>query len=104
MTVKRRDFLGSIAAGTAVLGMPAFLAGCGVNRASEVALPPPGNPFLTWFGIDEATIARVMAELSATGADAADLYFQHRRTNLIGMEDGIVSRADSQVLQGVGLR
>jgi TldD protein len=84
--------------------MPAFLSGCGVQQATQVAAPTPDNPFMAWFGIDETTIARVMAELTASGADTADLYFQHQRTNILSMEDGIVSRANSGISQGVGLR
>jgi len=102
--IKRREFLGRFAAGSAVITMPAFLAGCGVQGPVEVAEPGPANPFLTWFAVDEATISRVMAELSANGADAADLYFQHQRLNVLSMEDGIVSRARTEILQGVGLR
>jgi TldD protein len=104
MDLKRRQFLGSMAAGSAILTMPAFLSGCGVSPAMTPTAPTPANPFLTWFGVDEATIAKVMAELTANGADAADLYFQHTRVNFLGMEDGIVSRADSEIAQGVGLR
>jgi TldD protein len=104
MELKRRQFLGGMAAGSAVLTMPAFLAGCGVAPAVRTAEATPENPFLTWFGVDQATIAQVMAELTANGADAADLYFQHQRVSYLGMEDGIVSRADSEILQGVGLR
>lgn len=104
MEIKRRQFLGGMAAGSAILTMPAFLAGCGIAPATKIAKPPPENPFLQWFGVDEPTIARVMAELTVNGADAADLYFQHQRVNVLGMEDGIVSRANSEILQGVGLR
>lgn len=59
---------------------------------------------LSFFSVDEPTIARVMTELTGRGADAADLYFQHSRDNSITMEDGIISRASSSVDQGVGLR
>ena len=104
MTIKRRDFLGQMAAGSAIVTMPAFLSGCGVQQATQVTASTPDNPFMTWFGIDEATISRVMAELTANGADAADLYFQHQRTNNLAMEDGIVSSANSGISQGVGLR
>ena len=104
MELRRRQFLGGMAAGTAILTMPAFLSGCGVQQATRIARPTPVNPFLTWFGVDVATISQVMAELTANGADFADLYFQHQRANFLGMEDGIVSRADSEILQGVGLR
>jgi TldD protein len=104
MQIKRREFLGGLAAGSAALSMPAFLSGCGMNSALTAAKPAPENPFLTWFGIDEPTISRVMAELTAHGADTADLYFQHQRANYLSMEDGIVSRAGSEISQGVGLR
>lgn len=104
MEIKRRAFLSGMAAGGAVLSMPAFLAGCGIQQARTTAEPVPADPFMEWFGVDPPIVARVMAELTANGADAADLYFQHRRTNWLGMEDGIVSRAQSEILQGVGLR
>lgn len=104
MEIKRREFLGGMAAGSAILTMPAFLAGCGINPATTTGQPTPANPFLEWFGVDEPTMSRVMAELTVNGADAADLYFQHQRTHFLGMEDGIVSRANSEILQGVGLR
>jgi len=84
--------------------MPAFLSGCGVIPATRMTAVTPANPFMDWFGVDDATIARVMAELTANGADTADLYFQHQRTNVLSMEDGIVSSANSGISQGVGLR
>lgn len=84
--------------------MPAFLAGCAVNQSKLVAEPVPGNPFLEWFGVDEAIIQRVMAELVANGADSGELYFQHQRSNFISFEKGAVSRSSSDILQGVGLR
>jgi len=104
MTMQRRQFLGRMAAGSAILTMPAFLSGCGVMPATQMTAATPPNPFMEWFGVDDASIARVMAELTANGADTADLYFQHQRTNMLAMEDGIVSRANSGIAQGVGLR
>ncbi len=104
MTIKRRDFLGSVAAGTAVVTMPAFLSGCGVQGAAVVAAAAPQNPFMDWFGVDQGTVGRVMSELTARGADTADLYFQHSRSNSLTLEDGIVSAAHSGIEQGVGLR
>ena len=104
MTIRRREFLGHMAAGSAVLTVPGFLGGCTVQQATAVADPTPDNPFMDWFGVDQATAARVMAELTANGADAADLYFQHTRSNSLALEDGIVSNANSTIEQGVGLR
>jgi len=104
MTIKRRQFLGHIAAGSAVLTVPAFLNGCSIQQATAIADPTPDNPFMEWFGVDQATVAKVMSELTANGADAADLYFQHTRSNSLSLEDGIVSNANSNIQQGVGLR
>ncbi len=104
MTIKRRAFLGHMAAGSAIITMPAFLQGCGVQTATAIGRATPENPFMTWFGVDQATTARVMSELTASGADTADLYFQHSRTNSLTLEDGIVSAANSSIEQGVGLR
>jgi len=104
MTIKRRDFLGSVAAGGAIITMPGFLSGCGVQTATAIASATPENPFMEWFGVDQAVVARVMSELTSRGADTADLYFQHTRNNSLTLEDGIVSSANSGIQQGVGLR
>ena len=95
-----------MAADTATLTLPHFLAASGPKDLSVQAAADgtPANPFLSWFGIDEAVLRAVMAELTSRGADAADLYFQYARINSIALEDGIISRASSRVDQGVGLR
>ena len=104
MKMKRRDFLSHAAAGGAILTMPAFLSGCSVQQAVAVAEPVPDNPFMDWFGVDPAWVARVMSELTSNGADAADIYFQHKRGNSLALENGVVAIADSMIEQGVGLR
>ncbi len=104
MTIKRRDFLRSVAAGSAIVTMPGFLSGCGIQTATALSSATPENPFMDWFGVDQATTARVMSELTSRGADTADLYFQHSRSNRLTLEDGIVSNANSGIEQGVGLR
>ena len=104
MKIKRRDFLGTVAAGSAIVTMPGFLSGCGVQTATAIASATPENPFMEWFGVDQAVVARVMSELTSRGAETADLYFQHTRNNSLTLEDGIVSSANSGIQQGVGLR
>jgi TldD protein len=104
MSIKRREFLGRVIAGSAILTVPGFLASCSIQQAAAVADPTPENPFMKWFGVDQATVVRVMSELSARGADAADLYFQHTRSNTLSLEDGVVADVISDIQQGVGLR
>jgi hypothetical protein len=77
MTIKRRDFLGTVAAGSAVVTMPVFLSGCGVQPATSVKVITPANPFLAGFGVDQVTSAKVMSEVSGSGADRAVVYLQH---------------------------
>jgi TldD protein len=104
INLKRRDFLGNVAAGSAIITMPGFLSGCGVQTPTTIASATPENPFMEWFGVDQAVVARVMSELTSRGADAADLYFQHSRSNSLTLEDGIIGNANSGIQQGVGLR
>lgn len=100
----RRSVLGGMVGGGVLVSMPAFLAGCGVQQAIEPAAVPPANPFLASFGVDEAMLSRVFAALAPKGADTADIYFQHRRQNVLEMQDGVITESDSSILQGVGLR
>ncbi|HJN74769.1 MAG TPA: metallopeptidase TldD-related protein [Myxococcota bacterium] len=100
----RRRLLGSAAMGLGVLTMPSFLAGCRKSPEALATAPIPEDPFLSWFGIDEGLVRRVMSQLTARGADLADLYFQHSRTSSISLEDGIVAKATTSIDQGVGLR
>lgn len=106
--LNRRRFLQASTATAATVTMPSFLAACsrGTAGPSTTAVQQPASqaPLFAWFGIDEALIRKVMAELSAQGADHADLYFQHSAATAISYEDGIISRASSELDLGVGLR
>ena len=67
----RRRFLQGATLGTASLTVPTFLYGCSKSSGAVVAsatAAPPANPFLTWFGIDEAMAA---AEAAAFWSDHA---------------------------------
>jgi TldD protein len=105
-SLSRRQLLQRTAAGTVLLTMPTFLASCATSRSRGSVLPEAAlndDPF-GWFGVDEALVQQVMARLTARGADHADLYFQHSRSNSIRFQDGIVSSATTGIDQGVGLR
>jgi TldD protein len=96
--------------GAAVLTVPSYLLACGKGGAAHQATVAPAvaatpdNPFYTWFSVDEPTIRKVLAALTKNGADDAELYFQHSRSNSISMEDGIINRASAHVDLVVGLR
>lgn len=98
----RRSLLQGAALGVGLLSMPRFLAGCAKDKALNLGVT--GDPFLDWFGIDDAMISRVLGELTRNGATFADLFFQHSRVNSVTLEDGIISRASTSIDQGVGLR
>lgn len=101
----RRQLLQRAAAGTASIAMTQNLSGCAHQGGNATTSPSaPSNPFLDWFGIDESRLSRVLAELTARGADQADLYFEHSRSQSIVLQDGIISRAGSGIDMGVGLR
>jgi|JI6StandDraft_1071083.scaffolds.fasta_scaffold23951_2 TldD protein len=100
----RRNVLGVGLTGAAALTLPSYLALSGSPARAALLEDAPDDPFRDWFGIDETTIARVMAELMSGGADFADIYFQHTRSNSVRMEDGLISSASTNIDQGVGLR
>jgi len=56
------------------------------------------------FGIDEGAIRATLATALGRGAAFADLYFQHRVSHSLGLEDGAVNRASTGVELGVGVR
>lgn len=102
--IHRRDMLGASLTGVAALSLPISFAGSGTIARAALLDDSPADPFLDWFGIDEKVIAKVMAEMMAGGADFADVYFQHSRSNSVRLEDGLVSSASTGIDQGVGLR
>ena len=104
MTLRRREFLRHIAAGGAIVTMPSILQGCAVAPGVIIAAPMPEDPFLDWFQIDKDIVARVMAALTARGADLAELYFQHNRKSVLRMQDGSIDRSSVDIIQGVGMR
>ncbi|HTT71642.1 MAG TPA: metallopeptidase TldD-related protein [Anaeromyxobacteraceae bacterium] len=81
----------------------------GVVEGSATARPAPdGRPggihYFARFGVTEALIAEALAAALSRGGDSADVYFQHRVTNDLALEDGAVNRAYAAVELGVGVR
>ena len=97
--MERRNFIktGSLALlGTTVL--PQILQSKMVN--TSVDLPQ----MLGHFGVTENDLRRVITVALEKGGDYADLYFEHTLSNSIGLQDGAVNRASSDIQYGVGIR
>ena len=56
------------------------------------------------FGVDQTLLKRGFDAALSLGGDHADLYFEHRLSRQIGMQDQAVDRAYSGVSLGVGIR
>jgi TldD protein len=59
---------------------------------------------LTPGGLASGDLERVFAQLMGPSIDAADLYFQHSRSESWMLEDGIVKEGNHSIEQGVGVR
>ena len=56
------------------------------------------------FGVSEEMIRQVMNEALSNGGDYCDVFFQHKISNTIRLEDNLVNRAYSKIDFGVGIR
>jgi len=102
--MKRRDFLHTLAAGGAVVSMPALLGACAVTPALSTTSSSPEDPFLQWFGVDDVIVAKVMERLTRYGATHAELFFQHKRSRRLSLKNGVPAAPSIELIQGVGLR
>ncbi|RKX23162.1 MAG: TldD/PmbA family protein, partial [Candidatus Zixiibacteriota bacterium] len=103
--MSRRKFLKTGAKGAALVSIPIFF------RANPVAafLSPSGgeltlNDYYNFFKVDESIINKIMSIALERGGDYCDLFFQHRISNTINLEDNLVNRANTNVDLGVGIR
>src|SRR5690348_5981970 len=55
-------------------------------------------------GLAASDLDRVFAQIMGPSVDAADLYFQHSRSESWVLEDGIVRDGNHSIEQGVGVR
>lgn len=62
------------------------------------------HPFAARFGVDDATIRRVLAAAMSRGADFADCYFETAAHHSLSLEDGLVHHASSVAQRGLGVR
>jgi TldD protein len=64
----------------------------------------PEKFFLERFGLTERTLERTLGAVLGRRIDYADLFFEYRVNEEIGLEEGIVKQAAKSVSQGVGVR
>jgi TldD protein len=60
--------------------------------------------FFDRFGLSAREIDRIVGVALGRGGDFADIYFEHRVSNSVGLEEGIVKSASKSISQGVGIR
>jgi len=105
MTVKkgltRREVVGLGSATLAAAAMPNLLFDFG---AALGARPTPGIRHFARFGVTEAMLRETLAAALSRGGEYADVYFQHRLSSSLSLEDGAVNRASTSVELGVGVR
>ena len=84
---------------TEVAGPPSAL-----TTESLQLVDDDGLAYFARFGVDESLIRQAFDRALCRGGDWAELYFEHRIGNHVGLEDGAVNRAYSSVSLGVGIR
>jgi len=100
MKVDRRNFIktsGMFAAGSMVI--PPLMQSCQNVQISEIV-----KSYLDHFEVSSEMLQKVIATAMSKGGNYADLFFEHKITNNLGLEDGKVNRAYSNIDFGVGIR
>lgn len=101
--MSRRKMIGISAATLAAAGAgdllasPAFPPGTGTAATAGIG-------YFSRFGVTEALIRDTLSSALTKGGDYADVFFQHRVSSSLGLEDGAVNRAFAGVELGVGVR
>ncbi|MBR2496937.1 MAG: twin-arginine translocation signal domain-containing protein, partial [Parabacteroides sp.] len=101
MKINRRDFIKT--GGMAMLGSltaPTFLGSCADNSDKTAGI----SFALNHFGVSESDMKKVLTVALEKGGDYADLFFEHSYRNNIGLQDGAVNRASSNIDFGMGVR
>lgn len=93
-----------IGAGAAALATVAVADLFRVSNVFAETGPTSGVGYFSRFGVTEKLIRETLGAALSKGGDFADVYFQHRVTNNLALEDGSVNRASANVGLGVGVR
>jgi len=99
--ISRRTVIGAGAAALATVAVADLLD---ISTVFAKTGPTAGVGYFSRFGVTEKLIRDTLSAALSKGGDYADVFFQHRVTNNLMLEDGIVNRASSNVGLGVGVR
>jgi TldD protein len=97
----RRTFVGAGAATLATFAVSDLL---NISSAIAAGGPTSGIGYFARFGVTEKLIKETLGAALSKGGEYADIFFQHRVTNNMVLEDGSVNRAFANVGLGVGVR
>lgn len=108
--ISRRLFV-ELGASTLAAASASSLLGCAgpaLEKPTTAAVRPSADAarvtYFSRFGVGEAMIREALGTALSRGGDYADIFFQHRVSNSLQLEDGEVNRAYTQVQLGVGVR
>jgi TldD protein len=93
-----------IGAGAAALATVAVSDLFHVSSAFATTGPTEGVGYFSRFGVTDKLIRETLSQALSKGGDYADVFFQHRVSNSLALEDGAVNRASANVGLGVGVR
>jgi TldD protein len=100
MKTNRRNFIKT--SGAAVTGgmiLPPYL-----QSFQNVQMSKNVKYYLDHFEVSTEMLQQVIAAAMSKGGDYADLFFEHKKSNSLALEDNKVNRAISNVGFGVGIR
>jgi len=100
MYIKRREFIklsGITMAGSVFI--PPLLQSCG-----RVPLSNDASGYLEHFEVTAEQLQKVILTAMSKGADYADLFFEHTKSNTASLQDNKVNSALSNIRYGVGIR
>jgi TldD protein len=99
--ITRRTVIG---AGAAALASVAVSDLFNLSSVFAKSGPTEGVGYFARFGVTDKLIKDTIGAALSKGGDYADVFFQHRVTNNLALEDGSVNRAFANVALGVGVR
>ncbi len=97
----RRTVIGAGAAALATVAVSDLFS---VSSILANTGPTEGVGYFTRFGVTDKLIRDTLSQALSKGGDYADVFFQHRVSNSLVLEDGSVNRAAANVGLGVGVR